>query len=244
MMATELIEIDAAWAEKWTKTRVPFLSAPTVCNIHFFRYLSNFKTDESVYNHHLMKDYVTLANDPKENLQNSFTICSSTYVKFWVTRTTVIEMLKEDGTHWFNLELSLTSRKYGILSEHMEVWFYNPLTGNHEKELFRDTLIPIIPDSWYQTCMGLDTESGLLRIVLNGVEVVNEQKEYFRNTTSWKPKSLNGKIIVFKGYVGFWYQQRATFSNMNIFNSIMSVEDMISRTSNSQECNSPGDYLR
>ena len=30
MMATELIEIDAAWAEKWTKTRVPFLSAPTV----------------------------------------------------------------------------------------------------------------------------------------------------------------------------------------------------------------------
>ena len=30
MMATELIEIDAAWAEKWTKMRVPFLSAPTV----------------------------------------------------------------------------------------------------------------------------------------------------------------------------------------------------------------------
>ena len=30
MMATELIEIDAAWAEKWTKTRVPFLSATTV----------------------------------------------------------------------------------------------------------------------------------------------------------------------------------------------------------------------
>ena len=30
MMATEIIEIDAAWAEKWTKTGVPFLSAPTV----------------------------------------------------------------------------------------------------------------------------------------------------------------------------------------------------------------------
>ena len=30
MMATEIIEIDAAWAEKWTKTRVPFSSAPTV----------------------------------------------------------------------------------------------------------------------------------------------------------------------------------------------------------------------
>ena len=35
MMATEIIEIDAPWAEKWTKTRVSFLSAPTVvcCNL-------------------------------------------------------------------------------------------------------------------------------------------------------------------------------------------------------------------
>ena len=31
-MATEIIEIDAPWAEKWTKTRVSFLSAPTVCH--------------------------------------------------------------------------------------------------------------------------------------------------------------------------------------------------------------------
>ena len=30
MMATEIIKIDASWAEKWTKTGVPFLSGPTV----------------------------------------------------------------------------------------------------------------------------------------------------------------------------------------------------------------------
>ena len=35
MMATEIIEIDAAWAEKWTKTGVPFLSAPTVYIVPF-----------------------------------------------------------------------------------------------------------------------------------------------------------------------------------------------------------------
>ena len=66
--------------------------------------------------------------------------------------------------------------------------------------------------------MGLDTVSGLLRIVVNGLQVVNEKKEYFRNTTHWKPKSLDEKLIVFKGYWGgFWYQYRSTFSNMNIF---------------------------
>ena len=30
MMATEITKIDASWAEKWKKTGVPFLSAPTV----------------------------------------------------------------------------------------------------------------------------------------------------------------------------------------------------------------------
>ena len=30
MMATKIFEIDAAWAEKWTKTGVSFLSVPTV----------------------------------------------------------------------------------------------------------------------------------------------------------------------------------------------------------------------
>ena len=32
MMASEIFEFDAAWAEKWTKTGVPFLSATTVHN--------------------------------------------------------------------------------------------------------------------------------------------------------------------------------------------------------------------
>ena len=37
-MATEIIEIDAPWAEKWTKTRVSFSSAPTVISTHYLHY--------------------------------------------------------------------------------------------------------------------------------------------------------------------------------------------------------------
>ena len=86
--------------------------------------------------------------------------------------------------------------------------------------------------------------SGLLRIVVNGRKVVNMEKEYFRNTKQWKPRSLAGKIIVFKGYSGgFWYQFRSTFANMNIFGSMMSVEDMVTRTSGGEGCDSQGDYL-
>ena len=43
--------------------------------------------------------------------------------------------------------------------------------------------------------MGLDTASGLLRIVVNGREVVNMEKDYFRNTTSWKSDTVDGKVL-------------------------------------------------
>ena len=41
-MASEIFEFDAAWADKWTKTGVPFLSAPTVIFLLFFRGSSHF----------------------------------------------------------------------------------------------------------------------------------------------------------------------------------------------------------
>ena len=87
--------------------------------------------------------------------------------------------------------------------------------------------------------------SGLLRIVVNGREVVNMEKDYFRATVGWQPRSLAGRLVVFKGSSGgFWYQYRSTFSNMNIFGSMMAVEDMVTRTAGGEGCDSPGDYLR
>ena len=97
----------------------------------------------------------------------------------------------------------------------------------------------------YHICLGLDTVSGLLRIVVNGREVVNMEKDYFRATVGWQPRSLAGRLVVFKGSSGgFWYQYRSTFSNMNIFSSMMAVEDMVTRTAGGEDCYRPGDYLR
>ena len=194
----------------------------------------------------VVTDYVSLAEDPKSNLPKDFTICSSVFVHV-VTLTDIIvfELLKEDGSPWFLLSLDVLSRDYENLSETMKMYFENPETSNVENKRYTGTIIPIVPNSWYHICMGLDTVSGLLRIVVNGKEVVNKEKEYFKNTQSWKPKSVAGKIIQFKGYWGgMWFQYRNTFSNMNIFNSMMSVEDMVSRTSGGEDCDSPGDYFR
>ena len=51
MMGTEIFKIDASWAEKLTKTRVSFLTAPTVVSsqiidgaLEVFIFLFNFLT--------------------------------------------------------------------------------------------------------------------------------------------------------------------------------------------------------
>ena len=52
----------------------------------------------------------------------------------------------------------------------------------------------MIPHSWYHFCLGLDTVSGLLRFIVNGIEVVNGEKKYFQDTKNWKPESVIEKI--------------------------------------------------
>ena len=208
-----------------------------------FLYYSNFKFEKIVFGQEdTVIDYLTLADDPIGNLPESYTICSSLFIKFFTTDVAVIQMLKTDGTPWYRLSIGM--RNYETMSESLVLWYDNPTTGNVQGEFLTSSHIPIVPHSWYHICMGLDTVSGLLRIVANGVVMVNEEKEYFRNTIQWKPKSLEGNLLLFKSYLSFWYQHRGIISNLNIFSSMMSVENMISRTSGGKDCSSPGDYIR
>lgn len=145
-----------------------------------------------------IKDYVSLVNDPKSQLPNMFTICSSVFLDFITSETHFIEILKEDGSHWFDVSVSTLTGRHQVnntLSEEVRVWYQNIQSEKEESDWLRGSIIPIVPHSWYHICMGLDTVSGLLRIVLNGIIVVDVEKDYFKNTLAWKPSSLNGKII-------------------------------------------------
>ena len=53
----------------------------------------------------------------------------------------------------------------------------------------------MVPRTWYHICIGIDTDSGLLRIVDNGVQAFNGKNDYLENTASMKPKSLAGKLL-------------------------------------------------
>ena len=142
-----------------------------------------------------IQDFVTIANDPKANLGDSFTVCSSLFVQYAVTASSFIEILKKDGSHWILLTLSHPYRDLETMTEGMRLFYSNPISGEKELEVFRDTNIPIVPHSWYHICMGLDTVSGLLRIVVNGNVVVNVEKEYFKNTIDFKPDTVEGNFL-------------------------------------------------
>ena len=52
-------------------------------------------------------------------------------------------------------------------------------------------------------------------------------------------------FLVFKTqHSGYWYLSRTTFSNMNIFSSVLPLETMMTRTSGGEGCDGAGDYLR
>ena len=113
------------------------------------KYISNLKFEKI---HHgtedMIKDFVTLANDPNGNLPNSFTVCSSLYVKYCTSNKGVLQMLKQDGSPWYSFELLTNERQYETKSEKMIIWYENPSTGKTSSEAFSDSNIPIVPHSW------------------------------------------------------------------------------------------------
>ena len=59
-----------------------------------FLYYSNFKFEKIVFGQEdTVIDYLTLADDPNGNLQESYTVCSSVFVKFAISDIAVIQML-------------------------------------------------------------------------------------------------------------------------------------------------------
>ena len=67
-----------------------------------------------------------LANDPKSDLPDSFTVCSSLQVKFQNGLLHLFEMYQKDGSHWFNIHMSIQRG----MSMVFRFFYVDPQTGN------------------------------------------------------------------------------------------------------------------
>ena len=88
------------------------------------KYFSNFKPGLIYGGESLMTDYLTIAKDPVSNLPNKFTICSSLFLDLMTTMKNVIQIFKEDGTHWFNLSIDIFEElRNGEKTERISLWY-------------------------------------------------------------------------------------------------------------------------
>lgn len=167
---------------------VLILSLFYIHNAKELQYFDNFNEGNVLFGiESTIVDFVTLANDPVGNLPNDFTICNSLYIKFMTTKNNIMEIFKEDGSHWFQMDIEHL-RDLDTFSERVSMYYESTINK------FWDQSIPIAPHSWYHACLGLDTASGHLRVMVNGKLLVDEVKDFFKETSNIKPTSIAGKL--------------------------------------------------
>ena len=159
-----------------------------------------------------MVDYSLLALDKKMDLPSSFTICSSVHVNFMISNIYFYQLYKDDGTPWFNLNIR-SQRDLNRFQEDVHLRYYKEFDIQPTQHP-----VPIEPNSWYHGCTALDTVTGHVLVVVNEHIIIDQVIEEFINSTKIKPKSLEGRLSLFKTFIfGVWYQSRQRLTNLNVY---------------------------
>ena len=88
-----------------------------------FPYFSNFKFGPLEWGKESMiKDFATLTTDKVGNLPDSFTICSSNFITFVSSSSSVFQLLKQDGSPWFKLSIETGQRNRVTFTEVLKLW--------------------------------------------------------------------------------------------------------------------------
>ena len=95
--------------------------------------------------------------------------------------------------------------------------------------------------TWIHSCLAIDSTLNHLTIVANGKKL--EDKAFPIPAGAQPPSNLTGKLLMFKTFIGLWYQSKNKVSNLNIFSKLMTLPEMVSRTAGENCGKADGDYL-
>ena len=162
----------------------------------------------------------------KENLPPSFTICTAFMVEAWNEYETAVlyELQDDEGKtwHWAKIYAAKTFTKFSFQFED------SPTFSRLSDILF-------YPLQWTRVCLSRDSNTSLVRLVVDSELLIEEVVKL-----ESLPGSLNLVLGLFKSYIEFPGQT----TNLNIFSSALSVEQMnLQTTAGFQECGLPGDFL-
>ena len=171
-----------------------------------------------------------ILTDPVARLPGGFTWCVAVTTPAFGDFVTFGTLLGADGNDWFSLDVRVG---YEALQTTYEVWF------KYRSINLDSTTAQLFPLEWTRACLALDSQSGLVRVVVDGTTLVDGDYQELREQADTRPTTLTGM------YFGYFYSDYSIsqFSNLQVFSSVLPVARMSQLTSpGSGECGAPGDY--
>ena len=168
----------------------------------------------------------THASLQKETLPSSFTICTAFMVEAWAEFTDARLFVFRDGNNkvWLWVQI-FAAGAYTAFALQIE----------DSAEFSNQSEILFYPLQWTRVCLSKDSNTSLASLVVDG-ELMIEQEVKVKN----QPEHLN---LVLGIDVDGWELTGQT-TNLNIFSSVLTVEQMESQTSpGEKECGLEGDFL-
>ena len=167
-----------------------------------------------------------LDNDPRAALPQSFTICSTILSGFKTTPHNVLMFFNLFGN---DREQILPAVMFGEN-------FYTTKVASGQ--------IPtVFPNQWLRSCMAVDSTSGMVQWVVDGILVENRTFDNLR--VSKIPTNLSGKIVLgaYLSPIKSWQVFSNKLTNLNIFSSLLPLPEMQRKTKGEEVCLEEGDYL-
>ena len=178
--------------------------------------------------------YAELKLDPRASLPDSFTICSAIMTPrcanyFFPTFFTIFDNDR--------IQLLAPASNQGYVVNLLKIYFAQGASG-----AVHGMIPPLFPNHWARSCMAVNTTSGLLRWVVEGILVQTTMSKEVENSKN-PPKDLSKKIVLgARSRSGVWFATSQKVTNLNIFSSALSIEKMKSITGGGS-CVEEGDYL-
>ena len=201
----------------------------SVVNLEFCQSCLSAEEKEGKETYKEVLNYAELKHDPRANLPSSFTICSSA-MRTYGGDQMFFNILGKDGNSWLQPIL----------------WNRNEKTTFFHRNWADVKLPPVFAYQWVRSCMAINSDSGLLQWVVDGILVEDTTVDVLRDTKANMPLDLTGKIVLgayqsvsTKKWRNFWPNQ---VTNLNIFSTALEIEAMVENTK-STKCILDGDYL-
>ena len=180
----------------------------------------------------------TSATLEKEDLPQSFTICAAYMVEAWTTAFAsahMFELKDADGEC-----LACFGDRWGRVKLYAAYDYTEYEINLGPIHLIATTPTLYFPLQWTRVCLSLDTDSAMVRLVVDGHML--GQEEYKVEEDENRPANLAMLLGMRTGNSEYSGQ----VSNLNIFSSsaALSLERMVEMTTaGGQECGATGDYL-